>query len=70
MTLIRSLLVASVLVTPTHLRTPVRPAAGRVQRYRCFVHDFTELLCQDPIDGRLFRPERRFDQFIVEVPSL
>ena len=41
-----------------------------VVRYRCIVTVHNEVLCFQPWDGAMFRPERRFDEFILEVPTL
>jgi len=50
---------------------PARPPVRPVVRYPCIVTRLHgEILCFQPDDGRMFRPERRFDSFIVEVPSL
>lgn len=37
-------------------------------RYRCIVTVQDEVLCFEP-NGAMFRPERRFDKFILEVPK-
>jgi hypothetical protein len=46
------------------------PPRGRVVRYSCLVTFHGEILCHDPVDGGLFRPERRLTRFVIEAPAL
>lgn len=46
------------------LRTPALPVA----RYRCIITVHDEVLCFEP-NGAMFRPEKRFNQFTLEVPA-
>ena len=43
---------------------------GHSMRYRCIVTKHNEILCFEPWSGAMFRPERRFDEFVLEVPTL
>lgn len=59
----------------TEPRKEIAKPAPRVMRYRCVVHETqpktgAQIVCFEPDDGRMFRPERRFNEFVLEVPAL
>ena len=66
MNLVRRLLVLLVILFLAYARFELGRKSSPV-RYRCVVTREAEILCFQP-DGAIFRPERRFDHFVLEVP--
>lgn len=45
------------------------PPPLTVVRYKCIITVHDEILCFEPgPSGAMFRPEKRFDEFVLEVP--
>lgn len=58
------MVILALCVIVSLMRTPEPPVA----RYRCIITVHDEVLCFEP-GGAMFRPEKRFDQFTLEVPA-